>query len=407
MNIFAFAFRNVIRSRQRAWVTIGAMAFAGAIMIFYAALLEGMLRATEKNAVGMELGEFQIHAPGFRNDPDLYKRIENEAELLDKLEKEGYRAAPRLLGVGLVAVGVSSAGVVLRGVDIARESSVTELHRHLLAGLWLDEADPNGVVIGRKLARTLDTGLGGELVLVGQAADGSMANDLYTVRGILKSVGDGIDRGGFFMTATAFREVMVLPSGVHEIVVRGDKRETDIGEQTGRLAAMAPDIEVKNWRDLQPVLARIVDMSRVSLIIMLMITYVAVGILTLNGMLMSVFERIREFGVMKALGVSPWNVFALIVVEAMLQVTTAAILAMAAAVPLSLYCQTHPLDLSGLAKTSSTIAGIAIDPFWYSKVTFDSIALPVLFLYLTAVLAILYPAGKAALIRPVRAIHHR
>jgi ABC-type lipoprotein release transport system permease subunit len=140
---------------------------------------------------------------------------------------------------------------------------------------------------------------------------------------------------------------------------------------------------------------------------MLFITYTAVGILTLNGMLMGVFERIHEFGIIKALGVPPWRIFSLITIETLLQVTIAALLALATAVPLSIYCETHPIDLTSLASTSASIAGIAIDPLWYCRVTVDSLASPILVLFIVSLLAIIYPALKASLIRPLQAIHHR
>ena len=95
MQIFFFALRNFNRSRTRTRITVGAMAFACAIMIFYASLLEGWLAGMEKNAVGMDLGEVQIHARGFRADPDLYKLIDAEESVLALLGREGFVAAPR------------------------------------------------------------------------------------------------------------------------------------------------------------------------------------------------------------------------------------------------------------------------------------------------------------------------
>ncbi|MFO7605062.1 MAG: FtsX-like permease family protein [Desulfurivibrionaceae bacterium] len=407
MNIFIWACRNIWRTRHRSGVIIGAMAFAGAIMIFYAALVEGLLHTTEQNAIAMETGQFQIHPEGYRDDPDLYTRVDNVEKILADLEAAGFRGAPRLYGAGLAAAGDSSAGVRLRGVDIPREGRVTEIHRHLLSGSWLDDGDPAGVVIGRRLAVILGVQTGSEVVIVSQAADGSMANELYMVRGILKSVGDGVDRSGFFMVADAFRDLLVLPEGVHEIAVRHVDEAVDLEKRTRQLADLAPGLEVMNWRQLQPVLARILDISRYSMVLMLFITYTAVGILTLNSMLMGVFERIHEFGIIKALGGPPRQIFSLITVEAVIQVAIASLLAVAVAVPLSFYYETHPLDLSSLASTSASIAGIAIDPRWYCRVTVDSVFNPILVLFIVSMLAIIYPAAKAALIRPLQAIHHR
>lgn len=407
MNLFTCAVRNIWRSRQRSGVIIGAMAFAGFIMIFYATLMEGLLYTTERNAIAMETGQFQIHAEGYRDDPDLYKLVEEPGAILAVLAAKDFLGAPRLYGFGLAAAGASSAGVRLRGVSVARERTVTDLDRHLLAGSWLDEGDPGGVVVGRRLAVILGLETGSEVVIVSQAADGSMANELYRVRGILKSVGEGIDRAGFFMVESAFRELMVLPAGVHEIAVRNVGERTDLAGRTQLLAGLVAGLEVLNWRQLQPVVARILDISKFSLYLMLVITYTAVGILTLNSMLMGVFERIHEFGIIKALGVPPWQIFSLVLAETVIQVVIASFAALLTAVPLAIYCETHPVDLTSLASTSASIAGIALDPLWYCRVTLDALVSPVLVLLIVSLLAVIYPAIKAALIRPLQAIQHR
>ncbi|MCX5875418.1 MAG: FtsX-like permease family protein [Deltaproteobacteria bacterium] len=407
MQIVFFALRNFNRARTRTWITVGAMAFACAIMIFYASLLEGWLAGMEKNAVGMDLGELQVHATGFRADPDLYKTIVEEESVLALLGSEGFVATPRLYASGLAAAGNASSGIELRGVDLVREPQVTALNVHVWQGQWLEEQDQAGVVLGRKLARILGLTVGDEVVVVAQAADGSTANELFRVRGILKSVAEGVDRSGFFMTSATFRRMMIVPNGAHAIVVKRQVPTENLTQATARLARLLPSYEVRNWRQLQPVLARLFEMSDVSLVIMLLITYAAVGILTLNALLMSVFERIPEFGVMKALGFSPWGLFAMIVAESMLQVTVAAILALAAGLPLAMYFSHHPIDFSGFVQSSSTIAGVALDAKWYCVVTVHSVLLPVLFLYLVAGLAILYPALKAAMLKPLAAIYHR
>jgi ABC-type lipoprotein release transport system permease subunit len=383
------------------------MAFACAIMIFYASLLEGWLAGMEKNAVGMDLGEMQIHAEGFRSDPDLYKIVAEEESVLATLDREGFAAAPRLFASGLAAAGNASSGIELRGVDLAREPLVTSLNQHVWQGHWLAEDDQAGVVVGRKLARILGLKLGDEVVVVAQASDGSMANELFQVRGILKSVAEGVDRSGFFITAATFRRLMIIPHGAQQIVVKRQVATEDLTRATARLARLLPEYEVRNWRQLQPVLARLFEMSDISLVIMLLITYAAVGILTLNALLMSVFERIPEFGVMKALGFSPWGLFAMIVVESMLQVTVAVLLALAAGLPFAYYFSSHPIDFSGFVQASSTIAGVALDAKWYTVVTVNSVVLPVFFLYLVAGLAIIYPALKAAMLKPLAAIYHR
>jgi ABC-type lipoprotein release transport system permease subunit len=400
------ATRNVWRHRHRSMVTIFAMGFAGGIMILYAALMEGMLADSERNAISMNSGEIQIHAHGYRKDPDLYKRIENDQQILADLENKGIPASPRLYGFGLVAAGTASAGIQLRGIDIERESKVTQIHKHLIEGSWLTRDKPNQVVIGRRLAHTLGVNIGDEVVIVSQAADGSMANALFYIRGILKSVGEAIDRGGFFMVDDAFRELMVVPHHSHEIVIMHPDEALPMEQKVADVVAVAGDYEIKNWRELMPVIANLLDSADASIIVMILITYVAVAMVVLNAMLMSVFERIREFGVMKALGFSPWKLVSLIFIETQIQVLLATLLMLAIGVPSALYFQTNGIDLSSMSSGIS-FGGIAMDTIWRAYVSPNSIILPVSLLIIIATLAIIYPAIKAAVIHPVEAINHR
>jgi ABC-type lipoprotein release transport system permease subunit len=406
MDLFSFALRNIARNRQRALITIGSMAFAGSVMIFFAALGEGLMHTMEINAVGMTLGDIQVHAPGYRSDPDLYTRIENPDALIGALESKGFRASARLYGFGLAAAGNASSGIMLRGVDMRHEPSVTLINRHVLAGKWLDDADPKGVVIGKKLAHTLGAKTGSEIVVVSQAADGSMANDIYRVRGIFKSVGEGIDRGGFFMTEAEFRRLMSLPAGAHEIAVARERPTDNLTWAAATVAAAAPGLEVKDWRQLQPVVANLIENANISLYIMLSIAYSAVGMIILNAMLMNVFERIHEFGVMKAVGILPWQVFALIALEALLQAGIASLLAVAAAIPVVLHYQQHGVDLSALSPGGS-LGGVAFEPVWYCQLTPNAVFTPTVFMFVMVLVAVLYPAAKAALIRPLEALHYQ
>ncbi|MES0445520.1 MAG: FtsX-like permease family protein [Desulfobacterales bacterium] len=405
MRILSMASRNVIRNWRRTLVTTLAMGFAGFIMILFASLTEGLIYTSERNAVAMNLGDMQIHTEGYRDDPDLYKRIDNASDLVRKLQQTGFHAAQRVYGFGLAAAGSASAGVQLRGIDLTNEATVTQIHKHVMQGNWLADDDPKGVVIGKKLGRTLNVKPGNEVVIIGQAADGSMANDLYTVRGILKSIGEEVDRAGFFMVERAFRELMVLPQGAHEITVMRPDRSRDLESATTQVAALAPGYETLHWRSLRPVIARILDLADAQTIVMVLITYVAVAMIVLNAMLMSVFERIRELGVMKAIGVTPWQILLLVYVETMAQVTVASIIALSSGWSVARYFQNNGIDLSAIAGSTS-FGGVAIDPIWYAYVTKEAVIIPIVFLFIIAAAAVIYPAIKAAIIRPVKAIYY-
>jgi ABC-type lipoprotein release transport system permease subunit len=406
MNLLSLASRNLTRNWHRSLVTTLAMAFAGTIMILFATLMEGLLQASERNAVAMNLGDIQIHAPGYRDDPDLYTRITQPETVLERLRGAGFRASARLYGFALAASGSTSAGVQLRGIEPRAEAGVTEVHRHLLEGRWLDAGDSDGVVLGRKLARTLGVVTGDEVVILSQASDGSMADALFRVRGVLKSVGEGVDRAGFYLLESAFRELMVVPQGAHEIALRRAQRDADLQAATRAAAALAPGYETLDWRALQPVIARVLDLADAQLTFMLLIVYVAVAMVVLNAMLMSVFERIHEFGVMKAIGVTPGQITALVFLETLLQVLLACLLALGLGWWSAHYFQSNGIDLSSIASAAS-IGGVALDPVWYARVTPDALLRPLVFLLVIALLAVVYPAVKAAVIRPVTALQQR
>jgi len=408
MNVAKLAARNVYRNSHRSMVTITAMAFACAMMIVFSSLMDGVIAGSERNVVTMNTGDIQIHQAAYRDDPDIYKLIQTSAPLSEAIRQAGFFASERLFASGLMASDDSSSGVQLRGVDLLFESTVTELYQHLMQGDWLDQTDEHGVVIGKKLARLLDVTLGDELIFVGQTADGYMANDRFFVRGILKSIAADIDNSAVFMSNTMLRELIGLPeSGAHQIVIMRTDRKQDLAEATDKVRTLVNQaVEVMNWRHLMPVISRFLETAQVQTLIMLFFTYIAVASVVLNAMLMSVFERIHEFGIMKAIGVSPWQVIRLVYAETLVQTVIASIAGLILGSCVAWYLQLYGLDMSSLAGGMS-FAGIALDPVWHAELSVKSLTMPIGFLFVMAAVAVIYPAAKVALMRPLDAIHHQ
>jgi ABC-type lipoprotein release transport system permease subunit len=325
--------------------------------------------------------------------------------LVAPLEEAGFRTSARLLAFGLAASGDASAGASFRGIDVADDARVSLVHRELFEGEWLDPGEPRGVVLGRRLARSLAVGPGDELLVLSQGADGSMAYDLFLVRGVLNSIGAATDRSGVFMTEAAFRELMVVPEGVHQVIVRRPEA-LELPLASGQVASLAgvveEELDVKTWKQLLPTLAQMIDSVRGMIVIVFFIIYIAIAILILNAMLMAVFERIREVGVLKALGVSPVQVFALISVEAAFQTALALLVGVTLSLPGLWYLTVYGLNLQSMA--GLTMMGIALNPLWQAQVSTFTFTGPILTLLAIVAIAVVYPAIKAALIRPVEAM---
>lgn len=398
------AWRNVWRNTRRSVVTISAIAFALWLMVLYAGVIEGHLTALEADVVNMEVGDIQIFSPSYRDNPSLYSIIENSDQLASRIEQLGYRASPRLLGGGLSASGEFSAGVLLRGLDLKRDQSVTLIQERIEHGEWLDESKPMGVVIGKKLAKTLNTKVGAELIILSQAADGSMANELYSIRGILGNVADVTDRTGVFMLASSFRELMALPKGAHQLIVRRPDT-VELATASEVIAALAPKLDVKSWRKLMPTIANMLEMAKGMIGIIFTILYLAIGILLLNAMLMAVFERIREFGVFKAVGAGPGLVFSLIFLEAMIQMTIAIIVGTLLTLPGMWYLSEVGINVGALGGAS--VMGLAMRSVMYGIYTPQVVAPAYKILIVIVTLSVLYPALKAAWIKPVDSMRHQ
>jgi ABC-type lipoprotein release transport system permease subunit len=407
MNLFRLASRNVYRHRHRSVVTILAMTFACTMMIVFAALMDGFAIGSERNVVSMNTGDIQIHLPGYRDDPDIYSLIDNADQLVAQFRSEQFYVTERLFAFGLMASDQSSSGVQLRGVDLDYEPTVTDIDQHIMMGEWLSSDDKQGVVIGKKLSKLLDVGLGDELVFVGQTADGYMANDSFQIKGILKSVSASIDNAGVFMSNGMLRELITLPQGAHELVLMRTDRTGDLTLTTAQLkTSLGVDLDVMNWQQLMPIINRFLETAHIQTLIMMIFTYIAVASVVLNAMLMSVFERIHEFGIMKAIGVKPKQLIILIYAEMFIQTFLAVLLALVAGSSLSWYLQENGLDMSSLADGIS-FAGLAFDPVWYAALTPNAVLMPTLFLFVIAAIAVIYPALKVAMIQPVDAIHHQ
>ena len=404
MGILKMAWRNLWRRSRRTIVTVGAMTLALFALVLYTGLVEGYLQNMEGNILDLNFGDVQVHAGDYLNRPSIYTRIEEPEALLAMLDAQGYRATARLLGGGLVAAGESSAGASLRGIDVETDARVSKISEHVSRGEWLDPTHPEGVVLGRRLAQTLDVQLGDELVLLSQATDGSMANDLFEVRGVLLGVGDTTDRAGIFMTADAFRDFFALYDGAHQIILRRDG-DQELDALAGAVRAAAPELDVQTWRELMPTMATMIDSTRGIVTIVFYVIYVVIAILVLNAMLMAVFERIREFGVMKAIGVAPGTVVKIILLESALQTAFAVVIGVVLAAPGLWYLSNYGIDTGALGGIS--LMGVAFNQIWYAIVTPYTIWGPVVALVVMVSLAVLYPALKAARISPVEAMRYQ
>ncbi len=436
MMVLRMAWRNVWRNYRRSFVTITAMTIALVIELLYSGLVTGLIQGMEEDAIEIDSGDIQISTPTYQKKPSLYEVIEDHESVIAKLEADGFRATQRLFGGGLAASGEFSAGVGFIGIDPVKDGEVLELDAYVGEGEWLNDSDPLGVVVGKGLARTLDLQLGSEIVVLSQGADGSMANELLSVRGILMTVSSSLERSTILMTEKTFRETLVLPDGAHKIIIRrpegsdlavaGDQVRSMVGlppaaeqhavELEAKVHALSnPDappmevptypIAVQTWKELNPFLAQYIESAQGMIVILYVIVYLAVAILILNAMLMAVFERIREFGVLKAIGYGPIKVSAMMMLEGMFQAVVACVIGGIIAAPCMWYLSTYGINVGALG--GMEMSGLVMPAIWKSHYAVETSGVPVFLLFFIVFFAVLYPSVKAAWISPIEAMHHQ
>ena len=403
MNSLQYGWRNLWRNTRRTGITLAAVCLSTAILMASYGLMDGLMQHAVSNATNLVVGEVQVHAQGYRADHSIYKALNEPDLILQAAKQKNVAAAPRRYGYGLVAVGTKSAGARFWGVEPASERTTFDLAQHLQEGRFLSETTQRGVVLGQKLARSLQAQIGSEIVVVVQAADGSLGNDLYTVTGILKAAGDSIDRNAALIHAADFVELFVSGERIHEVALNSRGMVSPEG-LTALLSIAAPEEEIKSWRHLMPEVSDMVNLFDAFIWIFGLIFLLAAGMGVMNTMLMATYERIREFGILKALGATPWGIIRDVAAEALVLAALGTVLGTILGLAGSYYLQEVGLDLSIFAGTYS-VGGVAFDPIWRATISPKMVLIPAILMLIIGLVASLYPAALAARLDPVKAIH--
>lgn len=405
MILVTMAWRNLWRNPKRTVITLFSMVFGLTMMIVGYTLSDGMLNQMVRYATLLGTGHIQVHHPDYLEDHSIYDTMDDPGAVLGTVASTGLGpASPRVFATALVSSGQQSAGGQLWGIDPSLEEKVTELHLHLESGTWLAPGAAHQVVLGRNLARTLSVGPGDEVVVLTQAADGSLGNDLYTVSGVLKSIGEALDRGGVVMHLRDLSELLVLDGQIHEVAVR--LHEPGGLDEAVRIlkGKLDPDrYAVEGWKELFPELAQYLRLSSGSMTIVLAIIFAVASLGIVNTQLMSLFERTREVGVMRALGMGPLSIVGLILLETLFLTLMAAFIGGAAGSLWSLRLEQVGWDISWMGG-SFAFVGVAFDPHMYATLTPTAVLHSIAVMIAVVLMASVYPFFRAARILPVDAI---
>ncbi len=407
MLFFNMAWRNVWRNRRRSLLTVMAISLGLGFNIFMRAIGDGFHEQMVDNSVRSHIGHLVVHRAGYHDDPGINKTLPDPAEVAQAIQSlPDLRAySLRVLGDGLASTAENSAGVAIVGIDPAMERKVTTIHRGIVKGQYLREGEVRPILIGDRLAVNLKADVGDKVVLLVQAADGSMGANLFRVAGIFRSGAPELDRGMAFILRQDAQALFSLQNRETEAVVLLNS-SLAFPPRSRRCNRSWPgsNVEVLTWYQVEPFLLQFIQLDDAFFYIIVIIFFVVISIGILNTIMMSVFERVREFGVMMALGTKPRQIVKMVVEEAFVLALVGAVIGSAIGISASLYFAHHGMNLSAWAEGAAALG--MTSSMVYTRLTAANVVISNLAVLAVVVLVGLYPALHASRLRPVEAIRH-
>lgn len=401
--------RNLGRNRRRTLITAFGLAIGYFAVVFMVGWADGLSAEMIENGTGILTGQIQIHAQDYRPERKIYDTIGGRAgadvwAMVRQVAADPAvaAAAPRVFAGGLLSSGESTRAGTLMGVDPELEPRVSRLMRGLIRGRP-PAARANEILIGAEMARQLEVDLDDEVILVAPGADGSMGNDLFTVAGVYRTGLAGLDGSYAVLPIESLQTLIALdPGRIHEIAATTPDvwvaRET-ASRLLEELAPLNLSLEVEPWTALRPEMLEYVQLLEGWYAIVIVIVFSVAIFGVANTMLMSTFERRREFAVMLALGTTPWLVLVTVVFEALALGLISLAVGGAITFPLMAWWHNAPPDLSWLYG-DFTMFGALIRPVLRVEYNFGMAAWTGLALLMTAMVAAIYPATRAARVPP-------
>lgn len=409
MLIFKLAWRNLGRNRRRTILTAIGITAGYALTIFYMGMGEGMYRQMIDDGVRSQAGHVVVQGKGFHDErssrivvPDVQRVTSAVAALnVDVV------AVERLIGEGILKWAGRSSGVIFMGVDARKESAQNLLPKKLVEGQYISTEDRSGIFIGIRLAKKLKIGIGDPAVLMAQAVDGETNQKRYRIRGIFETGVGTIDGHLMHLPLAEAQSFLGTNGGVTQVALFFDNEEHGRAMAPVLRQALAGEpLEVLAWDEAMPDLAGIVALDKAGLYVYMLIVFIIVAFSILNTILMSVLERVHEFGVMLAVGMRPGMIMRLVVAEGAILGLGCLMVGSGLILPLNEYFAVNGMDITAMLPGGEyVVADVAINPLIYFHTPWLRVAVCAAGVFVLTVLISAYPALKAARLNPVEAIN--
>jgi len=404
---FKLGWRNLWRNRRRTIIEIVSISGSVMLGVFWNNLAIGSYDKMINDGVKMGSGHIGIYHPDYL-EMRKTEQVVDAGAIVPEIAKIGrvVHIFPRLHVPGLVRSARESRASMIMGIDFDREKAVNPLlaDKRIVDG-GLPDPEKREALIGDKLATELDIGVGKKLVVMAQGADGEIVSGLYRVSGLVHTNIQELDAGAVIVDRRKLGALTGYGDKAHEIAIMLSRHKM-IGEvlpDIERIVSNHPPASAFRWEVAMKSLSDMVELDHAGLKIMVFILYVIVGIGTINTLLMSVMERTREFGVIRAIGVNRSGVRKMVLSEAAVLSFVGVLIGVGLGSLIGLYTHFHGIDLSG-AIDEQGVGGTLFEPIMFSVWDWYSTAVLGIGMMIIAILASFYPTHYVLRIQPSEAM---
>ncbi len=402
--LIKLAWRNIWRNKRRSLIVVGSVIVGVIAAILLDALQGGMIHQMLFNQINLNVSNIQIHKKGFYDKKNVRNFIDNPEEIEKILKKEKHVKyfSKRIITFGLISSADNSSGIYIYGIEPKKEKFVSIVEQSVIEGKYFN-GGAREIVIGEKLARKLNVTLGDKVVLMANTPNGDIASEVFRLVGIFKSPSSEFDKMTIFVPLETAQKMLELEGKVHEFAIITDKYINAEKVATTIKQKLNDNFEVLPYTQLLPLLVLQMDMYKELLVVVNLIIALALIFGIINAMLMSVYERIQEIGVLMAIGMKNGKIFRMIITEAFIIGVLGTVAGLVLGYGINEILLSGGIDLRWFA---DSLSSFGVGAIIYPRLSFENFIQIITIIPLVSVLGAVYPALKAIRLQPVSAIRY-
>ncbi len=401
--LLKISWRNVWRNPKRSLVMILAITVGLWGGIFAASLSFGLLAQRFELTIVQHVSHIQIHHPEFLKDYNIRYNIPEWNELNKTISRhESIMAySPRTRLNGMLASANLTRGINIIGIDPELEANTTGLDHNTVDGSYLNPDSRNPILVGKKLADKTKLQQGSRVVLTFQGFDGDLIAGTFRVAGIFQTSNTAYDESNVYVLNTDLASFLGQPDYLNEVAILATDMAM-VEQMADNIQQLFPGLSVRSWTDISPELSYLQEMAATMLLFILVIILLALAFGLVNTMLMSVYERVREIGVLMAIGMNKKRIFSMITIETVFLTFLGAIGGMAAGALSIRLLQNIGLNLGAVG--GDTLNEWGFPSLVYPQLEPSFFGMLVILVVITSMFTSIFPSMKALRLHPAEAI---